>query len=53
MWVSFTPLIINHYIGDSTAESRSVLTIFVNLLFGFFLSTIVYGVEKLFIQLIA
>ncbi|KAK4686237.1 mechanosensitive ion channel protein 4/5/6/7/8/9/10, partial [Tremellales sp. Uapishka_1] len=53
MWVSFTPLVINHYNGDSAATSRSDLTIFVNLLFGLFLCSLVLAGEKLLIQLIA
>ncbi len=53
VWVSFTPLVINHYIGDQTAESRSDLSTFVNIFFGLFLCFIVLGVEKFIIQLIA
>ncbi|KGB77411.1 serine/threonine protein kinase [Cryptococcus deuterogattii 99/473] len=53
IWVSFTPLIVNHYTGDQSATSRSDLSTFANLLFGLFLCSIVYCVEKLIIQLIA
>ncbi|ORY33717.1 Mechanosensitive ion channel-domain-containing protein [Naematelia encephala] len=53
MWISFTPLVINHYDGDQTATSRSDLTTFASILFGLFLSSIVFGVEKLIVQLIA
>lgn len=53
VWISFTPLIINHYTGDFDANARSDLTIFVSILFGLFLCTIVLGVEKFIIQLIA
>ena len=53
MWISFTPLVINHYNGDQSNRSRSDLTVMVNLLFGLFLCSIVYGVEKLLIQMIA
>ncbi|OWZ32002.1 serine/threonine protein kinase [Cryptococcus neoformans var. grubii Br795] len=53
IWVSFTPLIVNHYTGDESATSRSDLSTFANLLFGLFLCSIVYCVEKLLIQLIA
>ncbi|WWC86347.1 uncharacterized protein L201_001220 [Kwoniella dendrophila CBS 6074] len=52
-WISFTPLVINHYIGDQSANSRSDLTIFVNILFGLFLCSLVLGAEKLIVQLIA
>ena len=53
VWISFTPLVINHFIGDSTSNSRSDLTILANILFGLFLCTIILGIEKLIIQLIA
>ncbi|RXK40282.1 serine/threonine protein kinase [Tremella mesenterica] len=52
-WISFTPLLINHYTGDQSATSRNDLTTFANVLFGIFLCTIVLAVEKLIIQLIA
>jgi hypothetical protein len=53
VWISFTPLIINHYDGDQSATSRSDLTTFASILFGIFLCSIVLGVEKLVVQLIA
>ena len=53
VWISFTPLVINHYIGEPDARSRSDLTTMVNILFGLFLCSIVLGVEKLIVQLIA
>ena len=53
VWISFTPLVINHYTGDPSANSRSDLTTMVNVLFGLFLSSIILGVEKLIVQLIA
>lgn len=58
VWISFTPLVINHYTGTAAEDgtlprSRSDLTTFVNILFGLFLCTIVLSVEKLIIQLIA
>lgn len=53
MWVSFTPLISRRYEGSQEATSRANLNLVVNLLFGFFLCTIVWGVEKLLVQLIA
>lgn len=59
LWASFTPLIINNYGGPATdadgnvARARSDLSTFVNILFGLVLCSIVLGVEKLIIQLIA
>jgi hypothetical protein len=53
MWVSFTPIIINNYTGDQSATSRTNLTTIASLLFGVFLCSIVFGVEKLLVQLIA
>lgn len=53
MWVSFTPIIINNYTGDQSATSRTNLTTIASLLFGVFLCSIVFGVEKLVVQLIA
>jgi hypothetical protein len=53
MWVSFTPLVINHYIGDQAANSRSNLTTMANILFGLFLCSMVYAAEKTLIQIIA
>ncbi|WVQ97390.1 hypothetical protein IAU59_004502 [Kwoniella sp. CBS 9459] len=52
-WISFTPIIINHYIGDQAATSRSNLTIVANILFGLFLCSLVLAAEKLVVQLIA
>lgn len=53
IWVSFTPIVINQYNGDQTANSRSNLTTMASLLFGLFLSSLVVGAEKLMIQIIA
>ncbi|WWC99777.1 hypothetical protein V866_006682 [Kwoniella sp. B9012] len=53
VWISFTPLVINHYIGDQSANSRSNLTTMANILFGLFLCSLVLGAEKLIVQLIA
>jgi hypothetical protein len=53
IWISFTPLIINHYGGSAESNSRTNLTTMVNLLFGLFLCSIVLGIEKLIVQLIA
>lgn len=58
VWISFTPVVINHYTGTTGSDgtvprSRSDLTTFVNILFGLFLCTIVLAGEKLIIQLIA
>ncbi|WRT64242.1 uncharacterized protein IL334_001173 [Kwoniella shivajii] len=53
IWISFTPLVINHYTGESTATSRTDLTTMVNILFGLFLCSLVLGAEKLIVQLIA
>ncbi|WWC58465.1 uncharacterized protein I303_101007 [Kwoniella dejecticola CBS 10117] len=53
VWISFTPLVINHYIGDQSANSRSNLTTMANILFGLFLCSLVLGAEKLVVQLIA
>ncbi|WVF70531.1 hypothetical protein IAT40_005322 [Kwoniella sp. CBS 6097] len=52
-WISFTPIIINHYIGDQAGTSRSNLTIIANILFGLFLCSLVLAAEKLLVQLIA
>ncbi|KAL7424777.1 hypothetical protein Q5752_000461 [Cryptotrichosporon argae] len=53
VWVSFTPLIINHYTGDQSANSRSDLTTFASILFGLFLCSITLAIEKFCIQMIA
>ncbi|KAK8866012.1 hypothetical protein IAR55_001163 [Kwoniella newhampshirensis] len=53
IWITFTPLIINHYTGDQSANSRSDLSTVANLLFGLFLCSLVFGAEKLIVQLIA
>jgi hypothetical protein len=59
IWVSFTPVVINHYSGaatdsaGATPRSRTDLSTMVNILFGIFLCSIVLGIEKLIIQLIA
>lgn len=53
LWITWTPLIINHYNGDASSTSRTNLTTIANLLFGLFLSSLVVGGEKLIIQLIA
>ncbi|WWD17790.1 hypothetical protein CI109_102232 [Kwoniella shandongensis] len=53
IWISFTPLIINNYTGDQSANSRANLTTVANLLFGLFLCSLVFGAEKLIVQLIA
>ncbi|ODO11764.1 hypothetical protein I350_00548 [Cryptococcus amylolentus CBS 6273] len=53
MWISFTPLIVNHYSGSDESSSKSNLTTIANLLFGLFLCSIVYAGEKLIVQLIA
>lgn len=52
-WISFTPIVINHYSGDQTSDSRNNLTTMVNILFGLALCTVILGAEKLVIQLIA
>ncbi|BEJ12039.1 hypothetical protein CspHIS471_0204990 [Cutaneotrichosporon sp. HIS471] len=52
-WISFTPLISRRFEGDQESTSRANLNLVVNLLFGFFLCTIVWGMEKLVVQLIA
>lgn len=56
VWVSFTPLVINHFTGDATgtdSSSRSNLTLLANLLFGVFLCSLIIGAEKALVQLIA
>lgn len=53
VWISFTPLVINHYVGDQAANSRSNLTTMANILFGLFLCSMVYAAEKTIIQIIA
>ncbi|WVR05974.1 hypothetical protein IAU60_003002 [Kwoniella sp. DSM 27419] len=53
MWISFTPIIINHYRGDQAAVSRNNLTVFANILFGLFLCSLVLSAEKFIVQLIA
>jgi hypothetical protein len=53
IWISFTPLIINHYGGAADSNSRTNLTTMVNILFGLFLCSIALGIEKLIVQLIA
>lgn len=53
IWASFTPIIINNFVGDQGTPSRSTLTLIANLAFGLFLSSLVIGGEKLLIQLIA
>lgn len=52
-WISFTPIIINHYSGDQASNSRANLTTMANILFGLALCAIILGGEKLVIQLIA
>ncbi|ORX36049.1 Mechanosensitive ion channel-domain-containing protein [Kockovaella imperatae] len=57
VWISFTPLVIIHNTAESTnnetPRSKSDLGTMVNILFGLFLSSIILGVEKLIVQLIA
>ena len=53
MWVSFNPLILNHTNAADGTGSRNSLSTFAAILFGIFLCTIVYGAEKLVVQLIA
>ncbi|WVQ85247.1 hypothetical protein IAT38_007412 [Cryptococcus sp. DSM 104549] len=53
IWISFTPLIINHYTGSSDSSSKSNLTTVANIFFGIFLCSIVLCGEKLIVQLIA
>lgn len=53
IWVSFTPLISRRFEGDESSTSRANLNLVVQLLFGLFLCTIVMGIEKLLVQLIA
>ncbi|GMK54215.1 hypothetical protein CspeluHIS016_0108010 [Cutaneotrichosporon spelunceum] len=52
-WISFSPLISRRFEGDQESTSRANLNLIANLLFGFFLCSLVWGAEKLVIQLIA
>ncbi|WVN85447.1 uncharacterized protein L203_100593 [Cryptococcus depauperatus CBS 7841] len=53
IWISFTPLIINHFSGDPNGASKSNLSTIAKLLFGLFLCSIILCAEKLVVQLIA
>lgn len=53
VWVSFTPLIIVHCRDAEGEKSRTNLSTFVAILFGLFLCSMVWGGEKLIVQLIA
>ena len=53
VWVSFTPLIIVHCRDAEGEKSRTNLSTFVAILFGLFLCSLVWGGEKLIVQLIA
>ena len=53
IWIAFQPLVIYRYKGESETVSRNNLTTIANILFALFIVSIVYGLEKLVVQLIA
>lgn len=53
MYISYQPLIDRRYEGDRDSNAYSNINLIGKLLFGLLLCTVVYGVEKLIVQLIA
>lgn len=53
IWIAFQPLVVYRYRGEDGTVSRNNLTTIANILFALFICSIVYGIEKLVIQLIA